>query len=328
MKQIQLPTIMNSEIEDCAQMAEWSRLVGWTIDYRQLGRGKFDGNFSVDLSPGLIVTSQWSNREMVVVGDPPPQMIALVAPMKNQSLGLFRGKNLEPNDVIVGPPGDADVLRTHPDFAVGAFNISASRLEEAVQRGIGVSLAELLPRTRVVRLNPVAVSVLRQAVEAMTSGRAGHGHARQEFEDSLLQAVAEALSTGVVPNVPETTSLKNRSSYVRAAREYIEAHLTGTVRISAVADAVQVTRRTLEFSFRDILGMKPVDYLLMSRLNLSRKLLLESSCKPQRGDVARIAQNSGLSHLGRFSRDYRDLFGEFPSETLKRPASWICGKAE
>jgi transcriptional regulator GlxA family with amidase domain len=36
------------------------------------------------------------------------------------------------------------------------------------------------------------------------------------------------------------------------------------------------------------------------------------------GSVTSIALAAGFSHLGRFSHDYAERFGERPSETLKR----------
>jgi AraC family transcriptional regulator, ethanolamine operon transcriptional activator len=37
--------------------------------------------------------------------------------------------------------------------------------------------------------------------------------------------------------------------------------------------------------------------------------------------VKKIALDSGFWHLGHFAKDYHALFGENPSETLRRPTS-------
>jgi AraC-like DNA-binding protein len=37
-------------------------------------------------------------------------------------------------------------------------------------------------------------------------------------------------------------------------------------------------------------------------------------------NISSIAMGWGFTHLGRFSSDYKKLFGETPSETLKRVA--------
>jgi AraC-like DNA-binding protein len=46
-----------------------------------------------------------------------------------------------------------------------------------------------------------------------------------------------------------------------------------------------------------------------------RKELLEG---PEPDDVTRIAERWGFTHLGRFASNYQKIFGEKPSQTLKR----------
>jgi transcriptional regulator GlxA family with amidase domain len=44
-----------------------------------------------------------------------------------------------------------------------------------------------------------------------------------------------------------------------------------------------------------------------------RQILLQSERRP--GRVKEVGLAHGFWHLGRFAKDYRSLFGEFPSET-------------
>jgi len=41
---------------------------------------------------------------------------------------------------------------------------------------------------------------------------------------------------------------------------------------------------------------------------------------PGRSAIKRAALGAGLTHLGRFAAEYRDLFGESPSATLNQSA--------
>ena len=56
-------------------------------------------------------------------------------------------------------------------------------------------------------------------------------------------------------------------------------------------------------------------YLKMHRLEAVRRDILADRAE---GNVSSIAMNWGFSHLGRFSSDYKQLFGETPSQTFKR----------
>jgi AraC family ethanolamine operon transcriptional activator len=70
----------------------------------------------------------------------------------------------------------------------------------------------------------------------------------------------------------------------------------------------------LRRTFRRLLGVSPARYLRMRRLHQARDALRATAS----GTVTQIAVAVGFSDLGRFARDYRDLFGELPSATLKR----------
>ncbi|MEY3298568.1 MAG: hypothetical protein RLZZ597_1828, partial [Cyanobacteriota bacterium] len=54
----------------------------------------------------------------------------------------------------------------------------------------------------------------------------------------------------------------------------------------------------------------------VQRLHGIRRALLHSDPKPE--TVAQIAHQWGFFSLGHFARDYKTLFGELPSETLRR----------
>ena len=64
--------------------------------------------------------------------------------------------------------------------------------------------------------------------------------------------------------------------------------------------------------------MGPIRYLALRRMHLVRPALLCSD--PSKATVTRIVTDHGFWELGRFSVAYRMLFGESPSETLRRPA--------
>ena len=86
--------------------------------------------------------------------------------------------------------------------------------------------------------------------------------------------------------------------------------------VDELCERLHVTRRTLPNHFNSVLGMAPKDYLKRVRLNAVRRALQHGS-DPARS-VHDIAMQWGFWHLGHFSHDYRELFGELPSSTLRR----------
>ncbi len=63
--------------------------------------------------------------------------------------------------------------------------------------------------------------------------------------------------------------------------------------------------------------MGPMRFLLRRRMQLARRALREAD--PAATTVTAIAMQYGFWELGRFAAEYRTLFNEPPSVTLRRP---------
>jgi AraC-like DNA-binding protein len=69
----------------------------------------------------------------------------------------------------------------------------------------------------------------------------------------------------------------------------------------------------------------PHAFFLRRRLNAARNVLLREDPAGRR--VTDVATELGFSELGRFAVRYREMFGESPSETLRRSSRTTVGLA-
>ena len=105
-------------------------------------------------------------------------------------------------------------------------------------------------------------------------------------------------------------------AYVKQARDYIEAHLGDPVSLADITAAAGVHVTTLLKGFKQHYEISPIAYLKQKRLELAHRILLAAD--PLTTSVAEVATEVGFFHFGRFAHNYYQLFGELPSETLKR----------
>ncbi|MFS4583505.1 GlxA family transcriptional regulator [Phaeobacter sp. C3_T13_0] len=94
---------------------------------------------------------------------------------------------------------------------------------------------------------------------------------------------------------------------VLRAIEHFAEHIESPIQISDVADAIGVSARSLERSFKEATGQSPLKYYRMMRMNQARQLVLYSSTS-----VTEIAYMVGYSTPGAFLRIYRESFGVTP----------------
>lgn len=102
---------------------------------------------------------------------------------------------------------------------------------------------------------------------------------------------------------------------VKRVMDYIRANYDVPLTIADLAAVAGVPARTLFKHFQDFCGKTPMQYLRDRRFEQARSNLLEGAG----GDcVSRIALEAGFTHLGRFAIEYRQRYGESPSQTLSR----------
>jgi AraC-like DNA-binding protein len=102
----------------------------------------------------------------------------------------------------------------------------------------------------------------------------------------------------------------------KSTLELAMSHPDQSLSISDLARQNDVPERTLRTAFQRCYGLSPMEYLRIHRLHQARRLL-RASCYDET-TVTQIGFGLGFWDLGRFAGAYRQLFGERPSETLRK----------
>jgi AraC-like DNA-binding protein len=137
--------------------------------------------------------------------------------------------------------------------------------------------------------------------------------AQVEYMDSLFTAIESC-------NPDETVDTdKKGKSYSQIVRicENFTLNLDGRRHyLSELCATANVSERTLQYAFRDIMGRSPLTYLHRLRLHRARDELRKAEGGTT--SVTDVALNWGFWHFGEFSRAYKNCFEELPSATLRR----------
>ncbi len=139
---------------------------------------------------------------------------------------------------------------------------------------------------------------------------------RVAAEVEMVEALLDAI--GSSEDYMVTRSDKTHQSYsqiIRMAEEYSLTHTDIQIYVTDLCKAASVSQRTLEYAFKEILGMSPIAYLQRLRLHRVRQALRAGTRATT--TVSAEALKWGFWHFGDFSKAYKDCFGESPSETLK-----------
>ncbi|XQJ06797.1 helix-turn-helix transcriptional regulator [Curtobacterium sp. L1-20] len=164
---------------------------------------------------------------------------------------------------------------------------------------------------------PEAITQWRRSVtSAMHALRSGGAsslvwhEAQRDIVRSLL-----ALYRFQAEPLPTTFSKWNRSR-LREAVDFIHAHAAEPLTVADIARAAGFSVRGLQEAFQRELDRTPMAYVREVRLRRTHAELVRAD--REEASVAEIASRWGFTHMGRFSREYVNRFGEYPKRTLRR----------
>jgi AraC family ethanolamine operon transcriptional activator len=139
--------------------------------------------------------------------------------------------------------------------------------------------------------------------------------AQQAAKQKLVLEVRHLLGGPHEPKRQIGRPVVSRKQIIRMSLEFVDRHAGEYLSVDQVAAAAGVSERTLRDAFQHHFGVGPVRYLNLRTLHQIRRLL--KAADPSQATVAGIAARFGVWHFGRLAQDYRFLFGELPSQTLR-----------
>ncbi len=172
-----------------------------------------------------------------------------------------------------------------------------------------------VPAAALARLKHSLASRLKEYTTAERR-RALPADAHDILTRSIVESITDLYLHARPAPTPRVRAAAKLGKIVRKAEERFESAPSGPVSLADLCAAAGVSQGTLHNAFMAMCGDSPMAHFKKRRLTDARLALLEP--KPNRRLVKSAAFDSGLTHLGRFSAEYRELFGETPTTTLNR----------
>ena len=166
---------------------------------------------------------------------------------------------------------------------------------------------------RSARIGADLAGLFSQLPEAEKAGRLDQAVGLWALRLRSGAAQARALEAGALPNA-RTCALRQ----VRLAEERMHASFRTPLAIGTLAATLGISSRALQLAYARHRGMSPHAHLTLIRAEAVRQRLTS----PAEGEcISQIVLDCGFAHMGRFAALYRRLYGERPSQTLRRALS-------
>jgi AraC-like DNA-binding protein len=293
---------------------------GSVIEVFPTARGRFDTEITKVRFDRLWMQRFHSSLPQVitVVHKPDRKAISFITEPKSPRL-QHCGIDVLLGDIIVSR-NDIIHQRFDPDIRNGGMSLPTSELNAAFEAVTGREFSESQQRTilrpdaaivsRLLRLHKAVGQLAHDAPEVLMLPEVGRA-----LEEQLIHLMMRCLAEGAVTMT--TTGPRRHDAIIDRFEAFLESNPDRPLYLTEICSAIGVAERTLRAACEEHLGMGPIRYLTLRRMHLVRRALLRAD--PSNTTVTCVVTDHGFWELGRFSVAYRLLFGESPSETLRRP---------
>lgn len=252
----------------------------------------------------------------------PPGSSALVLQLESSGATFWHGRAADERTLLSYQPGFEHVGRTTGGMVWASLLCEPTVLDETSRTLRGVDAAQPVGDIAFLERRPAALDLLRGALQQafLVAEAAPHvldsAATRRSLEASILTAAACAIDPQGerrISNVP----MLSHARVVRRTEDALAESLDTPIYVLDLCHAAGVSERTLRNAFQSLYGMSPIRFLHLRRLHQVRRALRRGA----QASVTEVALRFGFGNLGRFAVEYRQLFGESPSHTLRRGAS-------
>jgi AraC-like DNA-binding protein len=286
--------------------------------FRVIGRGTFHADVTTVEFDGLTLQRSVERLPRVAHHALRPNQAGLVCWPSGGPLPVIRGRQMQPGESMFLGRGMDSYHRTIGSTDYTALVVDADELNRISSDLTGRELD--LARGRILRPSDRATAELFALTTS--AGRMvrtaphvfGSAEASRAMEHSLLRVMVTCLIDGT----PRREPLPNtrRANIMARFEATVEDNLASSLHLPDLCRLVGVPERTLRKCCQQHLGMGPHEYLVLRRIHLARRALLRAD--PKAATVTEIVTRHGIWELGRFAAVYRSMFGEVPSDTLRR----------
>ncbi|MCP4010486.1 MAG: AraC family transcriptional regulator [Proteobacteria bacterium] len=299
----------------------------WGADFRQLNSEYFKSYIFQLVASRILISSAHFGCHVEQRGTTPEGMRTFAVLNEDCPELLWFGQIINQDNLLVFPAHGEIESFSRAGFGVTTISIPADLLAEFFERnGIDI-ITKAIPPEEVIKkaskthLNQLRY-LLRQLVEIANLAQYQYSAAYSVLVDGVESQILLSIFNIMTEDIFQSRktwhkiSRQVNSRTMRVVLNYIQNHINEQQRVQELCQIAHVSERTLQYLFRQQLGMTPKAYLKGQQLFKVHQALWH--VEPSDVKIGAIASQFGFCHMGQFSTDYRKMFGELPSETLSR----------
>ncbi|GAA0217148.1 helix-turn-helix domain-containing protein [Castellaniella daejeonensis] len=288
----------------------------WEQSYDQFSSGDFQGRLTELWLPRLQLFQESANQALRQSCAAWRDSLWFGLPAPHQQVSRLDALPIPDHTLLFRPGARQFELNTPQDYNIFGIVLDQDLLREHLTPQ-DEDISDMLGEGGTLTIEPVLYQRMTQTLgHALFEPLPAGGATAEALQETVLDLLWTAIAQGSRPDPdPHYSRIRHSRQIVQQARELVLAQASHRLSIADICRQLHISRRTLQYSFQTAVGLSPLAYLRILKLNQVRRRL--RNAQDFSGRVTQAATTWGFEHLGQFSQDYRHLFGECPSATLK-----------
>jgi AraC family ethanolamine operon transcriptional activator len=280
----------------------------WDFDFRLLGLGGFKASVKQLLSDKIIIGYARCYRRLDQVGAAPSGYKTFLLCGQNCNGFRWRHHQVNQNDLLIYPGSNEWNCFSYDDFEVFSISIDFEYFEQIINN---FDLSTISKKKEIVHLNASTANSLRHLATTIF----------QSTDSNIRHLLSVELAQQLVLSCEEDDTKRiirhrRRDIAVKTVVDFIKNSTIPTHDMAQLCRIANVSERTLQYAFREHYGLGPMAFVKRWNLNRARYQLLNADSGEL--SISQTSMDLNFTHQSQFAADYKKLFSESPSETLKR----------
>lgn len=285
----------------------------WNIEHTQLGKGVFNGSLLGVHTPRIQIGISHYSQGIMTTGDFPDGCVLLhysVNDMKNDPLYNFHNRSILPHEVLMLTQSEGYDRMTYSSGDMDTIAIKEDLFYKEFYAFFGEA-ASL--KNKRFYLKQDKVSLFHQIIVSWIS------YLINEFPKLTVKPQYDKIESEILRQlfdciVPAPLLKKRKKFQTKVVRDILHENIANDIDISTITSELNIKSSQLHNAFKKEYGITPKKYLQTLRYNAIRKVLLLSD--PSSVSIEEVASKYKIFHMSHFSAQYKNIFGETPSQTL------------
>lgn len=294
---------------------------GWRLELLQMSPGKIRYSLSVAQFGSIQVFRERTDKALLKRGLSWPGSLVFSLPIDAQGTGWLSGHEVKPEVSLLVDGRMLPEILTPQSFDLIYVAVDRQHLAAfAAERGHAGLVRHILDSPSLALWHDRDAG-LDRLFAGLCDDEASPGCGQGDHAGLERFVLEKLLSVLTLARRIEAVSDTGNKRLTDRARLMLMKNRTEPPTISEVASHLGVSRRYLQTCFNRSVGLPAKEFVRAERLNRVRSALCQARRENRVVSIGDVAALWGFWHLSRFAGDYRDMFGELPSETLHPRAS-------